>query len=551
MMALLSQKLFPHKLGRGGRPLRIAYGRVFQEANAFSPLPTTRADFEAMHCLDGAELHRATRLMGSEIAGFLPHAELTGAVQAARIAGDADMVPLWSTLAVSGGPVTAEAFAWLVDETLRRLQDAGRVDGVYLALHGSMQVDGLGRSPEGELLARVREAIGDAKLAVSYDLHGNLCSSMIEPADVVVAYQTNPHRDLFGTGFRANNLLIRTLREQCRPVHAWRKLPMVLGGGMSIDFLAPMRSVFRAMKSMERREGVLSANLFMVHPYNSAEDLGWATLVSTDGDQALAESVAEELADLAWAKRRVPLPEMLSPSDAFDRVRNSLWRRIGAVSLVDVDDIVGTGAPGGNTHLLAELVNNDRGLTSLVPLHDPRAIDALWSHAEGHDASVLLRGSPGYDTQPRLSLDVKVARKHRGEFGRMVRLDFTGERGGSVHVVVTERPPFSVTPRFWRELGLEPRRADVVIQKALFHYRMFYVGCSFRHLAVVSDGASSLKRVRERTYAVPTYPGDDPANWRDYDPILRQGASPDADGDSHGSVRKSGNGILPHASRLR
>ena len=26
-----------------GRPLRIAYGRVFQETNAFSPLPTTRA----------------------------------------------------------------------------------------------------------------------------------------------------------------------------------------------------------------------------------------------------------------------------------------------------------------------------------------------------------------------------------------------------------------------------------------------------------------------------------------------------------------------------
>jgi hypothetical protein len=31
-------------------------------------------------------------------------------------------------------------------------------------------------------------------------------------------------------------------------VHAWRKLPLVLGGGTTIDFLPPMRSVFRWMK---------------------------------------------------------------------------------------------------------------------------------------------------------------------------------------------------------------------------------------------------------------------------------------------------------------
>jgi microcystin degradation protein MlrC len=506
------------KLGRGGRPLRIAYARVFQEANAFSPLPTTREDFEVLHCLDSAELARATRLRGYELKGYLRQAELTGFVQAARLAGDVEVVPLWSTFAISGGPLTPEAFAWLVEGTLERLRAAGPVDGVYLALHGSMQVRDLGTSPEGVLLAKVRELIGDkAGLAVSYDLHANLATPMIDPCDVVVAYHTNPHRDLFGTGFRAGNLLVRTLRDRCKPVHAWRKLPMVLGGGLSIDFLAPMRSVFRRMKAMEQQPGVLSANLFMVHPYSDATDLGWATHVTTDGDQELAEHLADELAQLAWDQRRVPLPEMFSPADALDGVKKSLWRKLGAVSLVDVDDIVGTGAPGGNTHLLAEASRDDRGLRTYLPLHDPAAVDELWSGVEGERVDITLRGSPGYDSQPHVALSAVLTRKVRTDFGRTVRLDC-----GKLHVAVTERPPYTLSPRFWSSLDLEARKADVIVQKALFHYRIFYAASSFRHIGVVSDGASSLKRVIERKYEVPTWPGENPEDWRRYDPILRR-----------------------------
>jgi microcystin degradation protein MlrC len=69
-----------------------------------------------------------------------------------------------------------------------------------------------------------------AKLAVSYDLHANLSSGIVvDPADVLIAYRTNPHWDLAPTGFRAGNRLIRALRGHIAPVHAWRKLPVVLG----------------------------------------------------------------------------------------------------------------------------------------------------------------------------------------------------------------------------------------------------------------------------------------------------------------------------------
>jgi microcystin degradation protein MlrC len=517
-MRAISQLL--SSMGRGGRPLRIGYGRIFHEANAYSPQLTTRADFDRLHALEGDALAKAASLGGRELADFMPHAELTGFVQAARVAGDVEAVPLASFFAVPNGPLTRDCFDGLLDALLARLGAAGPLDGVYLALHGSMRVDGMAEAPEAVILRRVREALGPAaKLAVSYDLHANLSAGLIDPVDVLVAYRTNPHWDLAPTGYRAGNRLIRALRGQCRPVHAWRKLPMVLGGGVTIDFLAPMRQVFRWMKRLERRDPrVLSASLFMVHPYTGAEDLGWAVHVCTDGDEALAARLADELADRAWAQRTVAPPPMRAVDEALDEVAASAWRKLGPVTLVDVDDIVGAGAPGGNTRFVEALARDDRGLKALVPVHDPALVEELWDRPLGATASVVLRGTPGYG-MPAVPLTARVAARATTEFGRTLRLDV-----GSFHVAVSERSPLPIHPVFWKHLGLAAREADVVVQKNFFHYRMFYLTTSFRHVPVVSDGATSLERVRTRAYRVPTWPAAQPADWRPFDPMLRAGA---------------------------
>jgi microcystin degradation protein MlrC len=508
----------PRWLGRGGRPLRIGYGRIFHEANAYSPVLTEMADVERLHHLEGEQLAAATGLRGVELQSFMPHAELTGFRQAARLAGGVEAVPLASSLAVPGGPLSRGAFAALLDGLLRRIDGAGHLDAVYLALHGSMQVEGLDEPPEAVILRRVREAVGPgAKLAVSYDLHANLSRGHVEPADVLVAYRTNPHWDLAPTGFRAGQRLIAAARAEIRPVHAWRKLPMVLGGGMTIDFLAPMRRVFRAMRRLEDDPRVVSASLFMVHPYTTAEDLGWAAHVSTDGDQALAERLADELADRLWAERHVPLPPMRTVEEAIEETARSAWRRLGPVTFVDVDDIVGAGAPGGNTHLVRALARDGRGLRAFVPVHDPALVAEAWEAPDGSRRSLVLRGTPGYG-MPEVELDATIASRATTPFGRVVRLDV-----GALHVVVCDGSPLPIHPSFWSAVGLRARDADVIVQKNFFHYRLFYATTSFRHLPVTSDGATSLRRVRERAYRIPLHPGTPHDDWRALDPALRRG----------------------------
>jgi microcystin degradation protein MlrC len=505
-------------LGRGGRPLRIAYGRIFHEANAYSPVPTTLADFERMHHLEGAALARAASLRGVEMKSFMPHGELTGFVQAARLAGGVETVPLQSSFAVPGGPLVRGDFERLVRRMCERIRAAGPLDGLYLALHGSMQVQELGEAPEAHILRRCREALGpEPRIAVSYDLHANLSAGMVDPVDVLVAYRSNPHWDLAPTGFRAGNRLIRALRGQCRPVHAWRKLPIILGGGVTIDFLAPMRGVFRFMRRLEKDPRVLTASLFMVHPYTTAEVLGWAVHVSTDGDEALANRLADELADRAWAEREVALPPMRTVDEALDEVAKSPWRRLGPVTLVDVDDITGAGAPGGNTHFVRALARNDRGLRAFVPVNDAALVAELWDAPLDSRRSVVLRGTPGYG-MPEVPLDARIAARATTDFGRAVRLDV-----GSFHVVVTEGAPLPIHPSFWSALGLAAREADCIVQKNFFHYRLFYAAISFHHVPVVSDGATSLERVRKARYAVPMHPQTPLADWRPWDPVLRAG----------------------------
>lgn len=515
-MSLKSLLSLPKKLGRGGRPLRIAYGRIFHEANAYSPLTTGIDAFENDFLLKGPALAEATTMKGSELPGYLPHAELTGFVQAANLAGGVETVPLASYMAVPSGPIARDAFEAILDDQIERLRAAGPVDGVYLALHGSMEVKGLGEAPEAMILRRVRAVIGpEAKIAASFDLHANLSKGIVDALDVLIGYRSNPHWDLAPSGFRAGTRLIRALRGELRPVHAWRKLPMVLGGGNTIDFLDPMRAVFKWMKALEEDPRVISASLFMVHPYTSAEDLGWAAHVCTDGDPALANRLAEELAQKAWEQKDVPLPPMVSPSEALDQAKNSRWRKVGPVTLVDVDDIVGAGAPGGNTHIVKELVRDSRGLRAFVAVHDPALLEATWTVADDTTLDVTFRGTPGYN-MPEVPLRAKVVARVTSDMGRKVRLDV-----GSISLVVMDKPPLPIAPKFWRDVGLDARKADVIVQKNFFHYRMFYAAISFDHIPVVSDGATSFGRVRSRAYRTPVHPSSKIADWRSLDGELR------------------------------
>ena len=159
-------------------------------------------------------------------------------------------------------------------------------------------------------------------------------------------------------------------------------------------------------------------------------------------------------------------------------------------------------------------------LGSLVVEECERAMNSIRRHVRLAQSwncnTVVVRGTPGYE-QPEVEITAKVGARMDSDFGHVIRLDV----GRSV-IALAERPPLPIHPSFWKDLGVKPRSADAIVQKNFFHYRMFYAATAVRHLPVVSEGATSLRRLRERDYPVPMHPKDHVADWRDSDRTLRE-----------------------------
>ena len=492
--------------------MRLAYARIMQESNAFSPVPTTFADFERTHLLAGEELERRTASRRvREVPGFARNAELSGLHDAIREFGEGvEPVPLISAWAISGGPVARACIDELESRLvhgLERARQAGRIDGLFLALHGAMTAEG-DPDVEARLLERVRALVGPIPIACTFDLHGLMTRRKMAALDLLSAYRTNPHRDHRQTGARAGRMLIAAMTGQ-RLARAWRSLPMVLGGGAGVDFLAPSSRLFRLMRAIEKDPRVHDVSLFLCHPWNDHPELGWSTVVFAD-DQGLADRLADQLAEAAWQTRDVAPPRFIEVDEALARVRGEkLRRRLGTICICDASDVVGAGGTGENTHLLAALLGAP-DLVSYLPLRDAVAVADLWDRPIGAavDMEVGGRFDPA-DSPPVAVRGILRAKLATEAFGKVAVLDL-----GHVQLVLTEAAPLVMKPGFYRQVGLEPMRADVTVVKSFFPFRLFFLAENRLALYVKTRGVTDLDRVRRLHMNGPVHPMVPLADWR-------------------------------------
>ncbi len=499
---------------------RIAFARIAQETNALSPVATTLHDFEASHYLEGDALLAAIHKR-REVSGLFHRVELAGFVAAASDRrSEIEPVPILSAWSPSSGPLTAECFETLEDrllEGVRRAHRASPLAGMYLCMHGAMGVHGM-VDPESRLVRNVRAILGGAPLVISHDLHGNVTRARIEAADALVAYQTNPHRDHARIGFKAGRIVIGAVLGELRPVMAWRTLPMILGGGNTIDFLSPMRTVFRRMQRAERRGEALAASTLMVHPWNSDPNLGWSTVVVTDDDPAAADRLADELAELCWERRHERPPTFPTASEAIAVARRAWVRRkLGCVVIADASDVVTAGAPGDSTHLIRALLAEATGLVTYCAVRDPQAIDCLWPRAAGDRVSLSIGATLDPASSPPLAVTGTIASKHdRPGFGKTVVLVVEHLR-----IVVTAGPSMVMRPAFYTDVGLSPWKADIVVVKNFFPFLIFFLLYSRKVLFVRTRGRSDFDAAFQLEFDGPMHPRDVVEDWRERDRVRR------------------------------
>ncbi len=483
----------------------IAFAEMLTEVDCFSPITTTKRDFEADCLLYGYDVITQGAKEKSQLAGFLKAVEEFGD-------GKIDIVPILKARATPGGPVERDLYEHFKSTIIEGLLKIDHLDGIYFSMHGTMGVVEIS-DPEGDLLQAVREAVGnEIPIGITLDLHANVTAKMVQHATFIVGYKTNPHRDFFKVARRAGEILIKTIQGKLKPVMAFNKLKLLKGGGICVDLLAPMRPIFRKRKKLNKQPGVLDLSLFIVHLFVDDREIGWSTIAVTDGDQQLAQKLADELAEGCWAVRKVPHPTGNTPSEAIDIARRCRFRRkLGAIFFSDICDCVGSGAPGENTWILKALLEEGSDLTSYLVLRDEEAVNEAYEHDIGTTLRLTLGGKLDKEYNRPLEFTGTVLSKTSDKRGRIVILKHEG-----IHLVLMEVSEASWRPNSYTDLGLNVWKADIVVVKSLYHFRWYYLLPNRKTVFVITPGTTDFDvfNLKYKNMPRPIFPFDDIDSWR-------------------------------------
>ncbi|SFV38348.1 Microcystin degradation protein MlrC, contains DUF1485 domain [Devosia crocina] len=418
--------------------MRIAVAGLHTECSTYNPVLAREADFRVL---------RGQAMLRDQYFDFLTHFP-------------AEFVTILHARAIAGGPVERALYEKWKSQILAGIGEAMPLDGVYLAMHGAMFVDGL-FDAEGDFIAAVREHVGpDVLIAASYDLHGNVSQRIIDALDIFSTYRTAPHIDVPDTMRRAVTMLVRALGSGERPKLAWAPVPVLLPGERTSTQDEPARSFYAGLHAIEEPTGIWDAS-FQVGYVWADEPRATACAIVTGTDEVALAEAASALAQSYWDIREQFTFGMETGSIGAC-VERSLASQTHPVVLAESGDNPTGGGVGDRAEVLAELMARDAQGVIFAGIADRAATDKAYAAGEG--ASVLLAIGASLDpsstpvqTEVRVCMLLPVDDPTLRE--AVVRI------GGIDLVLTARRRPFHAIADFKR-LGLEPHAARVVVVKS-------------------------------------------------------------------------------------
>jgi microcystin degradation protein MlrC len=466
----------------------IAVGGFQHETNTFAPSKAGYAAFQ-----DGggwpplvADDEIASRLAGANIPA-------AGAIGALHALGHRTAGLVWGAASPSAH-VTRDAFERIVGDMLARLAMLGRVDGVYLDLHGAMVTEHLDDG-EGELLARMRKVVGPrVPIVASLDLHANVTRAMFEHGDALVAYRTYPHVDMAATGDRAAQLLDRILTEGTAPTKSFRALDFLTGLPSQCTTIEPAKGLYWMLERLEREHHCV-LSFTPGFPMADFPECGMA-VTGYGIDAARAQTATAALAHaIADAEGEFSM-ELFEPDAAV--VRAMQRGEPGApVVLADTQDNPGAGGNGDTTGLLAALLAHRAPGSVLGLLIDP--VSAAKAHAIGAGRTAPfalgeISGVPGHFPYEgefrvvqlgdgRFTCTGPMFLGFRMELGPMAVLEKDG-----VRVVLASKKCQAADQEMFRHVGIEPKQQRILALKSSVHFRADFEPIAREVLVVAAPG---------------------------------------------------------------
>ncbi|MEZ4498818.1 MAG: M81 family metallopeptidase [Thermomicrobiales bacterium] len=476
--------------------MRVLFGGFAHETNTFSPWKTGVAEFRANGYYVGDEIRT---LAGTNTGA-------AGVLRAAAAEPDVELILTVQTTAIPGGYVTDEVFEEVVGAIEAAILKESP-DAIVLDLHGAMvtesEVDG-----DGAILRRIRSAAGPAvPIVAELDLHANVGVEMLQNATILVPYDTYPHIDNAERGEEIFRLAVDAARGKTSPVMASRRLPMFLAGPKQFSGTEPTKSIMALVHEIERRPGVLTAGVCFAFPWADCPFAGMTVTVATDGDEALARQLVNEISEVICSRREEFRPETMTVEEA---VHAAMQTSEGPVVLADLGDNPGGGSAADGTALLWGLLDLGAKNVGFALIADPEVVDQAFAAGLGRRIQVRLGAKA--DKLHGYPLDVTATITNltdggyvyegpmltgvRGSLGRTAVLACEGRHGNIVEVIVCERRVQPLDTAVFRSQGINPEEKQILVVKSAVHFRGAYMPIAKRIIEVDTPGLTSVDFAR-------------------------------------------------------
>ena len=452
--------------------MRIAIASFSDETMTFLDVPTSVERFEPA-TRRGQEVIDNNRGVPTYINGFLRVLEAEGA----------EVVPILESRKAPGpfsGWITTECFDKYTGEIQQGLLSEASVDGVLLALHGAMAVQGVPR-PEAEICRRVRAVVGDEiPIMATFDMHSNEDEELIEATDAVFVLKTYPHVDSQQIGEIAATCMIETLRGNFRPTQTMRRPGLVSPSMFQGTDDSPMKDIYDRCRQWEKQPNVYCVSVGTGFAYCDVPDIGMFVVAVTNNDQALAETVAQDVSDYCWSFRDVFARELPKPREAIAQVIDLVARGQKPVVIADGADRI-----GDSTWVLRELIDQGAENWAHHGVYDPEAAADLEATAKvGDHISLKIGGWYGPHSGEPVQISGTIEFMGRPEYvlvgpmrkGARVRDGFVARvnLGNNRHVVISDRTRGANDSSSLTAVGIDVDSLDIIPIKSRNHHRAFW-----------------------------------------------------------------------------
>jgi microcystin degradation protein MlrC len=448
--------------------LKIGVAGLGHETITFWPGTTGLEEFER-EALHGWKIIEARRGTNTAIGGFIDVCENEGI----------ELHPVCQAFGGATATVADEAFNFYLREIVEGFRGA-KLDGVLLALHGAMVTESL-LNPETHLVKAVRRVVGrDTPIMATLDLHGNLDPALLSYATAIFGYHSSPHTDRAETGRRAAKALLATLDGEIHPVSAVEKPGLVIPSVFSATGIRPAREIIQRLKKWMEHPGIVDASALFGFAWSDVPQIGFSAVVIADGDAVLAREVAQDLARLAWERRK----ELIGAGRLYS-VEQGVARAIALAGEASRPIILLDHADRTNdtTFVLRELLSQGAEGAAVPLFYAPKAAQRCCEADIGSRVKVSVGGSTGWRDGGPLEVEGEIlwageARyKGTGPMTQGLEIDLGDtailEVNGLWLQVVSRRNSLIDEDPFI-QFGYDPRDFNIILTKSKTHFRAVY-----------------------------------------------------------------------------